>query len=232
MTTAHAKAQRQERVRFPDIPERSPDDMTSAKAIHLNGKSHYLGLFFSDRPNTVVDAEHYISHTPTRNMTGVVYPDLLVSFDADPQALEDSNAYVISEQGNPPDFILEIASPRTRRTDRTTKRDIYSGMGVPEYWRFDEKPTRTTPRWRARQKAQREIDKQAQAHIASSQVPPATDDLNLPPRKCKRCSQTAIPGQTRCESCAEKHRISRRKNDTARRARQKAQRQSVGMAGA
>ena len=132
-------------VRFPDIPERTPDDMTSARAIHLNGRSHYLGLFFADRPGTLVDSEHYISSVPTRDMTGVVYPDLLVAFDADRQALERSNAYVISEQGKPPDFILEIASRRTRRSDRTTKRDIYAALEVPEYWRFDENPTRSNP---------------------------------------------------------------------------------------
>ena len=145
MTTAKVETAKQGQVRFPDIPERTPDDMTSAKAIHLNGKSHYLDRYFADRPNTLVDAERYISRIPTRDMTGVVYPDLLVSFNADPQALEQSNAYVISEQGKPPDFILEIASRRTRRTDRTTKRDIYADLEVPEYWRFDEKPTRTNP---------------------------------------------------------------------------------------
>ena len=145
MTTARVETAKQAHVRFPDIPERTPDDMTSAKAIHLNGKSHYLDRYFADRPNTLVDAEHYISRIPNRDMTGVVYPDLLVSFNANLQALEQSNAYVISEQGKPPDFILEIASRRTRRTDKTIKRDIYAGLEVPEYWRFDEKPTRTNP---------------------------------------------------------------------------------------
>ena len=36
--------------------------------------------------------------------------------------------------------------------------------------------------------------------------------------KCKSCPQPAIPGQTRCPSCAEKHRVSRRRNDGQRRA--------------
>ena len=145
MTTTRTNKTAKSQIRFPDIPERTSDDMTSAKAIHLNGRSYHLGMYFADRPNTVVDAEHYISSVPTRDMTGVVYPDLLVSFDADPEALERSNAYVISEQDKPPDFILEIASPRTRRTDRTTKRDIYAALEVPEYWRFDEHPTRSNP---------------------------------------------------------------------------------------
>ena len=145
MTSTNTKTSSKSRIRFPDIPERTPDDMTSAKAIHINGRSHSLRFYFADRPNTVVDSEHYISRVPTRDMTGVVYPDLLVSFDADPQALEESNAYVISEQGKPPDFILEVASRRTRTHDRTTKRDIYASMEVPEYWRFDQNPTRNSP---------------------------------------------------------------------------------------
>ena len=33
--------------------------------------------------------------------------------------------------------------------------------------------------------------------------------------KCKHCSNPAIPGQTRCETCAEKHRTTPRKSDAA-----------------
>ena len=35
---------------------------------------------------------------------------------------------------------------------------------------------------------------------------------------CTRCRRPAIPGQTRCETCAEAHRQSRRRNDANRRA--------------
>ena len=34
---------------------------------------------------------------------------------------------------------------------------------------------------------------------------------------CRDCREQAIPKQTRCEACAEKHRVSRRKNDAKRR---------------
>ena len=64
MATANTKTSGKTRIRFPDIPERTPDDMTSAKAIHLNGNSHALKMHFADRPNIVVDAEHYISRIP------------------------------------------------------------------------------------------------------------------------------------------------------------------------
>ena len=33
---------------------------------------------------------------------------------------------------------MEIASPSTGRIDATTKRNDYAGLGIPEYWRFDE----------------------------------------------------------------------------------------------
>ena len=39
--------------------------------------------------------------------------------------------------------------------------------------------------------------------------------------KCKDCSNPAIPGQTKCETCAEKHRQRRRKDDANRRAKAK-----------
>ena len=82
----------------------------------------------------------------TLNMKDVVYPDLLIAFDADQHAPERSNAHLISGQGKPPDFILEVASEKTRTFDSTTKREIYSGLEVPEYWRFEETPTGNNPR--------------------------------------------------------------------------------------
>ena len=36
--------------------------------------------------------------------------------------------------------------------------------------------------------------------------------------KCQKCSKPAIPGQSRCETCAEAHRQSRRRSDANRRA--------------
>ena len=45
---------------------------------------------------------------------------------------------MLSTQGKPPDFVLEIASPSSRRRDRITKRQVYADLGISEYWRFDE----------------------------------------------------------------------------------------------
>ena len=61
-----------------------------------------------------------------------------MAFGADPEAYRASNGYVITEQGKPPDFVLEIASRRTGREDTGPKRRDYANIGIPEYWRFDE----------------------------------------------------------------------------------------------
>lgn len=44
-----------------------------------------------------------------------------------------------------PDFVLEIASERTYRTDRGEKRDTYAGVGVMEYWQYDPVGTYLDP---------------------------------------------------------------------------------------
>ena len=126
------------RFRFPDPPEREPDDMTSFNQLTPNGNVHHLIQHLGNPDTTLVAGEHYLSVAPTQDMTGVRYPDLLVAFGVDPAAYYRSNAYVISEQGKPPDFVLEIVSPGSRRTDRVDKRRDYAALGIAEYWRFDE----------------------------------------------------------------------------------------------
>ena len=82
--------------------------------------------------------DRYLALAPTRNLAGVRYPDMLVAFDVDPKLYKARNAYVIEDQGKPPDLVMEIASRRTGRVDVTAKRDDYAALGIPEYWRFDE----------------------------------------------------------------------------------------------
>ena len=123
--------------RFPDPPERKPEDMTSFDHLTRTGSVHHLVHHLGNLVTTLVAGERYVSLRTTRNMAGVKFPDLLIAFDVDPAAYYRRNAYVISEQGKPPDFVLEIASRSTGRED-TGERDVYATMGIPEYWRFDE----------------------------------------------------------------------------------------------
>ena len=137
MTTAK-KPKIRSPFRLPDPPQRDPEDMTSAKHLAENGNMHHLKLHLGDPETTIVKSELYLALG--RRGSGAEYriPDLLIAFDADPELYEDNNGYVVSEQGKPPDFVLEIASPRTRGEDNTHKRDFYARHGVTEYWRFDE----------------------------------------------------------------------------------------------
>ena len=126
------------RFRLPDPPEREPDDMTSFKHLATTGSVHHLVHHLGNPDTTLVAGERYVVIRPTRRLEGSRYPDLLVAFDVDPQAYEASNGYIIADQGKPPDFVLEIASPRTGHIDVGEKRDDYAGLGILEYWRFDE----------------------------------------------------------------------------------------------
>ena len=120
---------------LPDPPEREPDDMTSSKHLAETGNHHYLIEHFGNPETTIISGERYICLAPGENMR---YPDLLVAFNADRRKYLDNNGYIISEQGKPPDFVLEIASPATARVDTEEKPRFYAGLGIPEYWRFDE----------------------------------------------------------------------------------------------
>ena len=124
--------------RLPDPPPREPDDMTSFNHLTRTGGAYLLAEHLGSPETTLVAGEHYITPVPTGDMTGVKYPDLLIAFDVDPEAYRSSNAYVISEQGKPPDFVFEIASRGTWREDVGEKREVYAEFGIPEYWRFDE----------------------------------------------------------------------------------------------
>ena len=123
---------------FPDPPKGPEDKMTSFDRLTINGNAHYLARHLETPETTLVAGERYLALSPTRNLTGVRYPDLLVAFDVNPAAYYASNAYVISEQGKPPDFVLEIASRSSGRIDTVGKRRDYAALLIPEYWRFDE----------------------------------------------------------------------------------------------
>ena len=126
------------RFRLPDIPEREPDEVTQFDELFKTGRSHALAVHLGNPETTLVEADRWIIVEPGTFRNLARYPDLLVAFGVDPSAYEASNGYVISEQGKPPDFVLEVASASTADTDTGAKRDDYARMLIPEYWRFDK----------------------------------------------------------------------------------------------
>ena len=127
-----------QRFVLPDPPEREPEDMTSFDHLTLNGSAHHLVQHLGNPQTTMVAGERYITREPGAPAKDRMAPDLLVAFNADLQAYQDSNGYVISEQGKPPDFVLEIASRSTGQRDVERKRPAYAALGITEYWRFDQ----------------------------------------------------------------------------------------------
>ena len=123
---------------MPDPPERTPEELSSFNHLSITGSSHFLAMHLGKPETTLVAGEHYLAPFPTREMAGIKFPDLMIAFDVNPEAYYRSNAYIISEQGKPPDFVLEIASRATGRADILEKPAAYAALGVPEYWRFDE----------------------------------------------------------------------------------------------
>ncbi len=67
----------------------------------------------------------------------VVAPDVAVAFGVDAAAMETESTFRVWDTGAAPCFALEIASPKTVRTDLYVKPAKYAALGVEEYWRLD-----------------------------------------------------------------------------------------------
>ena len=140
MTTTQGQARKTAIIRLPDPPDPEPGDMTSSQQLSVTGATYHLIRHLGRPESTVVDEQHYLAPTaPRRSMAGTRYPDLLIAFGVDPAYYQARNAYIIDEMGQPPDFILEIASDGTWRVDAGAKWQHYQELGVREYWRFDGK---------------------------------------------------------------------------------------------
>jgi Uma2 family endonuclease len=66
--------------------------------------------------------------------TDVFQPDLLIVLNANRNILTDSGAE------GPPDFVVEILSPKTRQLDLVNKKRVYARLGVKELWIIDPEP--------------------------------------------------------------------------------------------
>ena len=106
-------------AKFPDAP---PEEMTAYHHVLFPGYPGSLALHFGNRETTVILSEIAAALFVNENREGVRYPDLLISFNANPAAAISRNGYLIPEQGKPPDFVLEVASESTGDVDEDEKR--------------------------------------------------------------------------------------------------------------
>ena len=106
--------------------------------------------------NTVVDlgvahpdalvAADILMYPEEGNNKNSIAPDVLVGLGL---GTHNRSVYTVWEEGKPPDWVLEVASPSTQTKDRREKLARYAAMGVPECWLFDAKGDaypRGTPR--------------------------------------------------------------------------------------
>ena len=126
------------RFKLPDPPPREPDEATAFDHIYRHGNNHHLAMHFGNAETTLVEYDRWIVASPEDNRARARRPDLLIAFDASPDDYAASNGYIISEQGKPPDFVMEVASESTAGVDTGAKRVDYAALGILEYWRFDK----------------------------------------------------------------------------------------------
>ena len=118
----------------PDILYPSSDGEPLAESdlqfTPLTETVHVLRQRYRERSDVYVAGNLLLYYRMNDNEVRVA-PDVMVVFGV--------------EDGKIPDFVMEIASPGTYSRDVTDKRDVYAGLGVAEYWRFDPTGNLFTP---------------------------------------------------------------------------------------
>ncbi len=130
-TASNVGAARADDVFYPSSDGRPmSDNMWQGKAI-----TNADGDLESARPKALVAADILVYPEKGNNRNRIA-PDVLVAFGI---GTHKRSSYFVWEEGKPPDWVLEVASPGTEAEDRGAKRRKYAEMGVPEYWMFDAK---------------------------------------------------------------------------------------------
>ena len=92
-----------------------------------------LRVHFDPRPDVYVSGDlliYYEEGNPRRS----VAPDVFVVLGAN---RDRRMVYKLWEEAKAPDFVLEVASPRTWKDDEGPKTALYARLGVREYFQYD-----------------------------------------------------------------------------------------------
>ena len=123
-------------TRLPDPPPKEPDEVTAFLHFYNRGSNEHLAVHLGNRDTTLITGDCRVMHS-VEDANEARRPDVLIALGVNLEAFTARGHYVISEQGKPPDFVLEIASQSTGDVDTGPKRAEYAALGIPEYWRFD-----------------------------------------------------------------------------------------------
>ena len=130
-TASNVGAIRVDDVFYPSSDGRPmSDNMWQGKAI-----TNADGDLESAHPKALVAADILVYPEKGNNRNRIA-PDVLVALGL---GTHYRSSYLVWEEGKPPDWVLEVASPSTKRKDLDHMRCKYAEMGVPEYWLFDPK---------------------------------------------------------------------------------------------
>ena len=128
---AKAPAREPDAIEYPDRPWTAPS-VWHGDAVLLAMAA--LRNHFRDRQDVLVAWELVVYYEQGDN-TAWLRPDVQVVFGVGREG--NRHTFKVWEEGRPPDFVLELASPSTGENDARHKAQEYFGIGVREYWRLD-----------------------------------------------------------------------------------------------
>ena len=127
-------------VDYPDSDGKRMADNDAQLAAILYGIS-VLRTHYAHRRNVYVSGDLLVYYEEGN-------PRVSVAPDVFGVEARERMTYRVWEEGNGPDFVLEVVSRSTWREDVGPKRGVYAGMGVGEYWLYDPLGEYLRPRLR------------------------------------------------------------------------------------
>ena len=125
-------------VRLPDIEYPETDGNPMPDGDYQGDFYRYaveaVRVHFLPRPEVYVTGDLFI-YLEEGNPKNCIAPDMYVVMNGGHRFRDTYKVW--EEPGGMPDFVLEIVSPSTWRTDLGPKRDRYAALGVGEYWLHD-----------------------------------------------------------------------------------------------
>ncbi len=127
-----------EPVRLPVIEYPVTDDQPMPDSDYQGDFYRYavnaVRAHFLPRSEVYVTGDLFI-YLEEGNPKNCIAPDMYVVMNGGHRMRDTYKVW--EEPGGMPDFVLEVVSPSTWRTDLGPKRDRYAALGVGEYWLHD-----------------------------------------------------------------------------------------------